>query len=464
MLRSRSSVHRRTRSDIVDRRSKIDVSPSPEGQYSEGQLELDCSRFRRSPLEERSSGGFVVRRQMKQVVGDLVTVLGELRTVVGDIRTLVSQIDIVTHKIDQSVSSDQSDRSARSANPKIGTRSTTSSGSRDQQTTSLEESTNQAVDFTHVGSRMGVNVCDLSCFGNQQNKDKPVKMAAPLTSANCTGERQGERLSNHDRLYVAYRPQFSRHSIDKCPFPAAKRAPGYPLAGEKEYGKENVSRPKAPQTKSTAYFTHIYENIKAFRKKTSPDGHKRVSPSIRSQDQNGSIPNRRSRCFYASATSPNSTRTQLNRETAHVLKTQNNNMSSLLHKAKTKTQQEYSGLYEREMEEKLELEFDESLDLLDTLAEIQTVDNDFEQAYDDYDPVTPARDSYPIDMIRKHADVVAWAQSAWPAARCTGNSLDCSDPGTEDDSDSEWYQEPASNSKSANGHFVNFSWRPVIEP
>ena len=430
----------------------------------------------------------MVRRQMKQVVGDLVTVLGELRTVVGDIRTLVSQIDVVTHKIDQSVSSDQSDRSARSTSAKTGTRSTSSSCHEPSHVTSRQRAaqrTETGAEVTHVGSKMVANVCDLSsCFGNhqpQEEKDEnPVPVASFVGSSHLNG-RQGERLSNHDRVYVAYRPRFARHSIDKRPFSStAKRtanvaapplttADSSALAADREYRRENVSKPKPLQAKSSAYITHIYENIKAFRMKTSPDSaHKRVAPSGGTQNQTASIPTRRSRCFHsASVASPKLSRHQTGKETSNLLKQHLHKLPCVLHKAKTKAQQEYSGLYEREMEEKLELEFDDSLDLLDTLADIQTVDNDFEQAYDDFDDVvaTPVRDPYPIDLIRKHADVVAWAQSAWPEARCTGNSLDCSDdPATEEETDSEWYEQPVVIPKSVNAHFVNFNWRPVIEP
>ncbi len=44
--------------------------------------------------------GFV-KEQMKMVVGDLENVLGELQSVVGDLQVLVKQIDIVTSKIDK---------------------------------------------------------------------------------------------------------------------------------------------------------------------------------------------------------------------------------------------------------------------------------------------------------------------------------------------------------------------------
>ena len=43
----------------------------------------------------------VVKKQMRQVVGDLETVIGELRTVMGDLKTLVNQIDVVTERLDR---------------------------------------------------------------------------------------------------------------------------------------------------------------------------------------------------------------------------------------------------------------------------------------------------------------------------------------------------------------------------
>ena len=48
-----------------------------------------------------TEGQKVVKKQVKAVVGDLENVLGELKTVVGDLRVLVNQIDVVTNKIDE---------------------------------------------------------------------------------------------------------------------------------------------------------------------------------------------------------------------------------------------------------------------------------------------------------------------------------------------------------------------------
>ena len=50
---------------------------------------------------EVSGEQVVVKEQVKAVVGDLENVLGELKTVVGDLRVLVNQIDVVTSKIDE---------------------------------------------------------------------------------------------------------------------------------------------------------------------------------------------------------------------------------------------------------------------------------------------------------------------------------------------------------------------------
>ncbi len=105
------------------------------------------------------------------------------------------------------------------------------------------------------------------------------------------------------------------------------------------------------------------------------------------------------------------------------------------------------------------------------------MDNEFDQCFEDCDGLNPVvRDPNPIDMVQKHADVVAWAQSAWPSKHCYGNglmdmhcygnSLDNSvDQWTEDDVDSELYDKASvAIPKSLNPQLGNFQWRSLIEP
>ena len=80
-----------------------------------------------STLETKKPGeksGRVVKEQVRLVVGDLESVLGELQTVVGDMRVLVHQIDAVTDKIDEEYGSQfrNSDKSTGSSSDK-GTQS-----------------------------------------------------------------------------------------------------------------------------------------------------------------------------------------------------------------------------------------------------------------------------------------------------------------------------------------------------
>ena len=476
MLKPPGSTHRRTHSDILDRAAKVNVSLSVEGHASDGQLGLDRTALSSPNIERKPEGGFVVRHQMKQVVGDLVSVLGELKTVVGDIRTLVTQIDVVTHKLDQSVSSDQSDRSFGSSNllkPVARSRSR-SSESGDQKDPKTCHSPSNDSELGRVVAKRVANMCDLSCFYSEKEEMKSQKSlnshgsrsrSSGSNNTPCFVDRQGERLSNHDTVYVAYRQKPDRYSSDKRPLSTPNKM-GNPLMGrDKDNFKENCPKPKRNQSKSNPYISHIYENIKAFTRRTTGDGYMKITQPCKVQDRSASIPKHTQKQGCITISSQHNSHTRSSKDTSKVLKPSNGKTKSKSpHKNKKKLPQDYSGLYEREMEEKLELEFDDSLDLLDTLAEIQTVDTDFDQGFEDGGDVAPVRDLYPIDMVRKHADVVAWAQSAWPGARHHGNSLDYSDdPCTEEETDSDWYEVP-SVPKYVNPHLADFRWRTIIEP
>ncbi len=74
---------------------------SPDSEVSSCDLLTPGSHCSTIPSDSDNRDCKFVKEKVKLVVGDLENVLGELKTVVGDIRVLVNQIDVVTEKIDK---------------------------------------------------------------------------------------------------------------------------------------------------------------------------------------------------------------------------------------------------------------------------------------------------------------------------------------------------------------------------
>ena len=307
-------------------------------------------------------GAGIVKEQMKMVVGDLENVLGELQTVVGDLQVLVNQIDIVTSKIDEEYRSE--------SQPSIGD----SEGNRRRSTSALETLTTQEAIHSNASKQAPSQSFDL--IRRQMSSDyvfhAPVHRGSKASSkfqnsqkeSNCdSADNSKQNVKKLTDCKLEKRPsRFQKESHFPVRIQMANKLYEQAKKAHEDKLKKNIQCNGIIERKECPLIAAYDENSNKCKKKVF-DNNFMLNKSSTNKALNAkqyscrkSISNSKCNQRY---TNDNSSE----RNTSIIIPSPVSNVES-----------DYCGVYERELDLKLELEFDDNLENYNGIDEGNTLE------------------------------------------------------------------------------------------
>ena len=299
----------------------------------------------------RSTG--IVKEQMKMVVGDLENVLGELQTVVGDLQVLVKQIDIVTSKIDEEYKSENepntgnNDENRRRSTPVFDPLTS----KRASQSNALKQTPSQSFDLirrqissdyvfhapVHRGSQAN------SKFPNESTCNfKNLENSKEIVTKDADTKTDKRQTAFRKETHFPVRIQMANKLYEQ-----AKKA------HEDRAKNNNCAITKDPPSDDNSY---------NFKNKIFDNNIMRCKPAMnkplnaKHHSCQSSISSNKSYQQYTSGNHPES------------------NATAVIPSPVSSAESDYCGVYERELDLKLELEFDDNLENYNGIDEGNTLE------------------------------------------------------------------------------------------
>ena len=303
------------------------------------------------------SGTGIVKEQMKMVVGDLENVLGELQSVVGDLQVLVKQIDIVTSKIDQEYKSENEPNTSNIAENRGKSTSAVDklTSKRALQSDALKQTTSQSFDLirrqmssdyvfhapVHRGNKASSKILNESTcnFKNQENSEEILTKDA---------DRKSE---NHP---TAFRKETH--------FPIRIQMANKLYEQAKKAHEERTKNNNHAITKDCPSVDSCDDNSFRFKNNMFDNNINRCKPAmnkpfdVRQRSRQTSISSNKCNQQYTSG--------------KHL----GSNATVIIASPVSNAESDYCGVYERELDLKLELEFDDNLENYNGIDEGNTLE------------------------------------------------------------------------------------------